>query len=190
MNGGASLRCFIALGIPDDIRWYLCSIIARLQTSGADVKWVGPDNIHLTLKFLGACSPEQVEAVTTQLSGLKGSYRRIEAALDRIGVFPDHNRPQVIWAGLALQDQTVRQLQQEIEQRMGSAGFPRETKPFKPHLTLGRMRSLRKADALTGMMQREPLERRGFVINSVSLMKSDLRPAGPFYQPLLTIGLE
>jgi 2'-5' RNA ligase len=82
------------------------------------------------------------------------------------------------------------QLQQEIEQRMGSAGFPRETNPFKPHLTLGRMRSLRKADALTGMVKREPIEQRGFVINSVSLMKSNLSPAGAVYQSLLTIGLK
>lgn len=186
---GAALRCFIALEIPDDVRGYLCSVIESLRTSGADVKWVERQNIHLTVKFLGACPSEQVEAVMSQLDCLRGKHPQIGASLGALGLFPNRQRPQVVWAGLELRDGAAERLQQEIERRMKAAGFARETRGFRPHLTLGRLRSARRADALIESMEGAAIEPRECSIRSLALMQSHLTPQGAVHRELLSIEL-
>ncbi|MDI6739072.1 MAG: RNA 2',3'-cyclic phosphodiesterase, partial [Candidatus Edwardsbacteria bacterium] len=175
--------------MPEDIRRYLGSLTDILKRSGADVKWVTPENIHLTLKFLGATTPAQAEAVKSQLRELQGKYPPVPASLNALGAFPNAMRPQVVWAGMDASGKILDELYNDIEQRMETAGFTKEKRRFAPHLTLGRVRSTRNAAVLSRAMDQIKIVPHAFAIRSLTLLKSDLTPAGAVYQPLMTIEL-
>lgn len=189
MSPAPSLRCFVALEIPADIRSYLGRLIDRLRACGADVKWVEPDNIHLTLKFLGPVDPGRIAAVASRLEGIPASDRPVAASLSALGAFPDAHRPQVIWCGLAVADDAAHSLWREVERLMAAEGFAPERRGFTPHLTLGRVRSLRRIDACIGLVAHTAIVPQPFICDRLSLVRSDLTPLGPVYHTVHTMQL-
>ncbi|MCU0607591.1 MAG: RNA 2',3'-cyclic phosphodiesterase [Candidatus Edwardsbacteria bacterium] len=189
MPAAPSLRCFIALEIPADIRTYLGRLIDRLRASGADVKWVEPDGIHLTLKFLGPVDPGRIAALASRLDGITATDRPVTATLGPLGAFPDLRRPQVIWCGLAITDDAADILWHEVEQGMAAEGFAPERRGFTPHLTLGRVRTMHRIAACIGLVEHTAIVPQPFVSDRLSLVRSDLTPLGPVYHTVHTIQL-
>ncbi|MDO9392319.1 MAG: RNA 2',3'-cyclic phosphodiesterase [bacterium] len=183
------IRCFIALELPSPVQKHLAQVITRLKEAKADIKWVEPENTHLTLKFLGGIFPEQVQSSRKVLLDQNGKHPPIHCRTGQIGIFPGWNRPQVIWLGLIDGVQRISDLQLLTENGLADCGFARDPKKFKPHLTLGRVRSPNNMDKLAERIRTLPLEEIEFSFEELALIKSTLTQSGPVYQTLETIKL-
>ena len=150
------------------------------------MKWVRPENIHLSLKFLGDVEetrePELVAALK-RAAGAGHEPRPLTLQITGFGVFPDYHRPQVLWAGVT-PDPGLELLQHGVEQAFAPLGFPTEARAFRPHVTLGRAARDARPRAFTGL--EEILAGTEFdatvTVTEVDLMQSTLQPTGPVYQ--------
>ncbi|MCE5333850.1 MAG: RNA 2',3'-cyclic phosphodiesterase, partial [Desulfobacteraceae bacterium] len=155
---GATIRCFIAVDLSEAVRKRLGGLIRELGESGAEVGWVRPESIHLTLKFLGNVAVELTEEMKPVLRriGEEAIAFRIEPA--GCGAFPNVKQPRVVWVGLGGVNKHLAALQKAVESAMIPFGFAPEDRPFRPHLTLGRVRGRRNILALQQIL----LARQGF----------------------------
>ena len=187
------MRLFIALELPDLVKRAAGEVIAGLKTAGADVKWVRPELMHVTLKFLGDVEPERAKAIGPALVEACRGAGPLELFPDGAGSFPARGRPKVVWLGLGGAREELVNLSQRVYSSMERIGFEPEARPFSPHLTLGRMRRGKKG-AKGGPQGAAELKRelagfidyRGpdFTVGKVALIKSTLKPAGPVYDRL------
>jgi 2'-5' RNA ligase len=180
-----TVRSFIAIAIPADIRQKICAAYAPLLALPDQISWVKSQNLHLTLRFLGEVGVEQLEGVRAVLKQAAQACAPFLMGFSDIGVFPNKKRPRVIWLGM--EDATARliKLQQELESGLRGCGFVPEDREFKPHLTLGRVRRLKDRDrfiSALGALCLPELPR--FRVEQVSLMRSQLRPQGSLYTEL------
>ncbi len=143
----SNLRSFIAIELSEVLKKALAEFQQELGKCGADVRWVRPDNIHLTLKFLGNIEEDKADAIAEKIKGTCKGQPGFELAISGAGVFPGKRSPRVLWAGIVLND-NIMTLQEGIEEAMASLGFEREKRRFSPHLTLGRFRSSRGKQAV------------------------------------------
>jgi RNA 2',3'-cyclic 3'-phosphodiesterase len=188
------LRAFIAIELPVEIKNNLRERQSRLKSSSANlVKWVDPENIHLTLKFLGNIKTGDIEAVTAAMQNAAVQGKVVSLQLQNLGAFPNLNRVQVIWVGLGGELDSLIKLQKNLENNLAKIGFAPEARPFAPHLTLGRVRDtagqIEKQNigkAIGGLKSESAVN---FSATALSLMQSDLRPQGPLYTCLNKIAL-
>lgn len=173
-----TVRCFISIELPDDVRRSIDSLIAELRKAGADIAWVAPEKIHLTLKFLGSTDdsliPKLAELISKKLSQNNIFYIKIVG----VGCFPSEKRPRVLWIGIE-NSEALSDVQKQVDASVGEFGFAPEERPFSPHLTIGRIRSQR---GISGILRRFPEFRTadfGAVeAKNIHIMKSELKPAG------------
>lgn len=185
MGGEAPLRVFLALVLPGELLRRVGEIQGRLQVLlRGDIGWVRPAGIHLTLKFFGDIPPGEVARIAAVVGEAVARQRSLRFSLGRTGVFPDPRRPRVLWLGLEGDVPPLLAFQRGLEEGLAGIGFPPEGRPFRPHLTLARIRSPR---GLTGLAQ--ALEPGGagaaeFVTAAVALVRSELTPRGAVYTRL------
>jgi len=154
---------------------------------GLPVRWVEPENLHVTLKFLGTVNPDLIGRVEKALDQVGGSNAKFDAEVTGFGAFPTIRRPRVIWAGVE-PSPAVRCLKQDLEWALADCGFEKETRAFHPHVTLGRAENEGGAGAFRGLdekmadMQLEAT----FPVRSVVLMRSRLSKSGPSYSVVST----
>jgi 2'-5' RNA ligase len=183
------VRCFIAIDISPIIRDSIGHIMEIFRKTGADVKWVRPENIHVTLKFLGTTDESQVTTIVEALTKKILRYSTFYIKISNVGCFPDMKRPRVIWVGIE-KSEMLRSLHMDIEQEMVQFGYPEEKRTFSAHITIGRVRSQRRMRDVINQL--EELRSQSFgdmEINRVNLMKSELKPAGAQYYTLAEIPL-
>lgn len=187
------IRTFIAIELPEEVQHGLARVQGELKRSHPPVRWVSPEKIHVTLKFLGEIPAEQVESVCQVAARVAASAVPFELEAAGAGVFPNLRRPRVVWVGVQGDLPALHTLQASLEQELARAGFPKEERPFSPHLTLGRVqdraspaeaRSL--GQAVAGL--EVPLLGR-WRVEEIVVMRSDLRPEGPLYTPLRALRL-
>ena len=182
----------MAVAIGEAVRDKLAEIQARLKQTGADVGWVVPTNIHLTILFLGTVFESQASALAAATDEIASAYQPCTLEVKGLGYFGRPQSPRVIWAGLTGNRltgnrltgdlQPLLALQREITTAAKRAGIFPDDKPFHPHLTIGRGRSARNSGALLTVLETcrdmafGPLE-----IKCVRLMKSELTARGPIY---------
>ncbi|NOZ69184.1 MAG: RNA 2',3'-cyclic phosphodiesterase [Deferribacteres bacterium] len=184
------MRSFIAIELEGPVRESLSQLQEELKSCGADVRWVKPENIHLTLKFLGNISEETAGSIVSVLEKCCTGVSAFDIEVSGVGVFPDTKSPRVLWAGIS-GDGTLRELQQKIEDGTASLGFKRENRKFVPHLTLGRFRSSGGKKILADKLEKHKDSSFGAVkVGSVVLMKSDLGPGGATYTRIAEIPLQ
>jgi 2'-5' RNA ligase len=175
------MRSFVAINLDDSLRNEIDGATAGLKSGNWDVKWVSPANLHITLKFLGEIPEKSVTELKETLSSVVSRHESFVLKFRGVGVFPDKKRPRVIWIDILESDKLVK-LQEEVENSLIPYGFEREDRSFSAHLTIGRIRSSGGKESLLRAM--ETLKERDFgniEVNNVSLMKSDLKPAGAQY---------
>ena len=183
------IRSFIAIELPKEARHALEGVTRELRSRAGDgVRWVRPEGVHLTLKFLGDIDADSVPTISEALGRCAASAAPFDLFLEGVGAFPNPRRPRVVWVGLGGGMEPLATLQQSIERELEAIGFARERRAFTPHLTLGRVRdriSTTQSRALSealGVVSVQPGV--GLPVREVSLMKSDLRPSGAVYTRL------
>jgi len=183
------LRCFIALDISEPVKRDFRDIIDRLKRHHADIKWVPVDNIHLTLKFLGNTPENILLNIRACLFNVVLSYNPFYIKVYAIGMFPNRKYPKVIWIGVK-DSEIVENLYIDIENAMLSLGFKKEQKRFKPHLTIGRVRSQKGIMDLVNELDSYREKDFGNIhVKTIKLMKSELNPQGAKYSCLFEIPL-
>jgi 2'-5' RNA ligase len=184
------MRTFIAIELPQEIRDYLKKIQENLKESGADVKWVAPQNIHLTLKFLGELDQQKLKEISHILEDVAKEKKSFSLELAGVGAFPDTNYPRVIWVGLAAGNEETKEIAELLEEKIACLGIAKEDRPFSAHLTLGRIRSglnrIKLVQALNAWTQSETSQ---FRAQKITLFKSTLTPKGPVYEILTEANL-
>ncbi|MCX6012888.1 MAG: RNA 2',3'-cyclic phosphodiesterase [Chloroflexi bacterium] len=189
-----TIRAFIAIELPENIKRYLTGLQAEIgQGNERYVKWVETQNIHLTLKFLGNISEATVPALSKAITEAVKDIPAFTLITGEPGSFPDNRNPRIIWTGLGGAVDTLVRLQKSIELNTQPLGFPADSKGFSPHLTLGRLRDNATFEqrqstgkALSSINGKEKLP---FTVNSVLLVKSTLTQQGPVYNHLAAINL-
>jgi 2'-5' RNA ligase len=176
------MRTFIAIDLEPEIKKTLQDLVQKLQRTGADVRWVGVQGMHLTLKFLGEVGADSMPAVETVLKLAAAGHPGFPLALHGTGAFPGSRNPRVLWVGVT-EEPELMGLQEDIDQGLEMEGYPRDERAFHPHLTLGRVKSpsgIRKA-----LLELEKYGEASFgemAVRKVALYESILRPQGAEYR--------
>ncbi len=187
------LRLFIAIELSQQIQQSLTDLIQQLSTlSGQTVKWVEPNHLHLTLNFLGDTSPNQLPKLTASLTSVASTHTGFELSARGCGVFPNLNRPRVLWAGLS-NPAELSQLQKDLEFQLMHLGFKGEGRPFSPHLTLGRVSDSANPETLKRVLLALQVQQKSdfgdVSVQKFTLFQSTLTPQGPIYTPLQRFSL-
>ncbi|MCK5083321.1 MAG: RNA 2',3'-cyclic phosphodiesterase [Candidatus Omnitrophica bacterium] len=180
-----TIRTFIAIPLDPQIRQTIAQAQNHLKELDCSIKWVDPENIHLTLKFLGEVKLKKIDAVKQALEDLLKSVKPLPIELTQLGAFPDVKRPRIIWVGLNDDTKAISQLVSALEETLGKIGFKKEGWPFSPHITIGRVRSPKNLHLLSESISNYSLP--GYLkqtARNITLYKSILTPAGPVYEPL------
>ena len=176
------VRSFVAIEIPLSLRHVLENLQSDLKKADVDVRWVRPEGIHLTLKFLGSIEKREVEKISQTLESLAAEWRPFELNFHGMGCFPGLKAPRVVWVGLNQGGESIRSLQYAIEERLAEEGFAREERSFTPHLTIGRVRSQKGKDALIRAIEsKKDMTIGGFWTREIVFFRSELRPTGAIY---------
>lgn len=131
---------FFAIELHDDLRGALHHAVAPLRAAEPDLAWVRPEKLHLTMKFLGEVNEEAVETLARAAGAVAVNHRPLDLTLGGIGAFPNFRRARVVWMGVASEPR-LELLHHDLEVACGEAGFEVEGRPFRPHITLGRVRA-------------------------------------------------
>lgn len=186
MANGTKIRSFIALELSDEARAELARIEEVLKKSDADVKWVKPESIHLTLKFLGYIDEGKIAPISEKIKKIASGASPFDIALGGIGVFPSWRQARVIWIGVEEGSEKIKTLAGQTEEAMAEEGFEKEKRSFKSHLTLGRVRSSKNKEKLEKEALSAEVKPAKSHISKMVLFKSDLSPKGAVYTPLFT----
>ncbi len=188
------MRTFIAIELPKEIKTSLSRLQEQLKRTGADVRWVEPGNIHLTLKFLGEIDTEHLEKINLILEQTARKHTPFKTNISSLGAFPKIGFPRVIWVGIRQGDEETKKIAGYLEEEIEKIGIAKENKAFSSHITIGRVRSqkskeklIRELNNLAGYFGKENL---AFTIKKITLFKSNLSPKGPTYEILKTANLK
>ena len=136
------IRVFIGIELSNEVRRKVQEIQSELKPLiRAKVSWAKPENIHITLKFLGEVNVNKIDSIKEELKKVSKMYSLFEMSFRGIGAFPNFRRPRVIWVGVDLGFEFLTQIAKAIEKAMKKFGFPSEGRNFTPHLTLGRIKA-------------------------------------------------
>ncbi|MDP4278939.1 MAG: RNA 2',3'-cyclic phosphodiesterase [Dehalococcoides mccartyi] len=187
------IRTFIAIELPPELKTRLAGLRNALPISSQAVKWVNPESMHLTIKFLGDTPLSQIPNIIKGLEEAAQVCHAFTLSTTRIGAFPSLSSPKVIWLGLEGEIEKLNTLFAEVEKNISGLGFPAEKRDFAPHLTLGRLKEgAAKSDLQTAaesLKTAPPFPKTSFKASNICLFKSQLLAAGPVYTRLAQISL-
>ena len=181
------MRAFIAIGLPTEIKDVLSQIQDKLKTGLPKISWVKPQNLHLTLKFLGEISPRQLEEIKHIITKVSQGTAAFKIKLDDLGVFPDLRQARIIWIGIN-QDTITKQIAGLLETKVAGIGIAKEKRDFSSHITIARIKiPLNPVD-----LERELKKAKNDVVyanmelnaGGITLFESVLGPSGPAYTVL------
>lgn len=189
-NMGEKIRTFIAISLPESVLQAMGQAQQTLWTLGRAVRWVRKEGIHLTLKFLGDVDKDDVEKIQIALERATEEASPFVLTAQGTGVFPDLRRPRVIWIGLSGDLPMLFALQANVESQLKSLGFPEDKRPFKGHLTLGRVKGRLDATELRRALEGlAGFQTDAFTVQSVALFQSTLCQHGAVYAKLAELPL-
>lgn len=182
------MRCFIAIDIDENNRAALGDLQQQLKSEvdikKSDVKWVKPENIHLTLKFLGEIRDEQVVDICNIVKDVAGRHDSFELDIESVGHFGGRSA-RILWVGSGKGRENLLQLQKDLEEQLASAGWPPEKRAFSGHLTLCRIKNSKAGIKLAQITEQYRDFKVGVMpADSVSVYQSELTPVGPIYTVL------
>lgn len=192
----STIRTFIALALPTEAKTALTNLQQQLKATldGQAVRWTSPENMHLTLHFLGDISTDQVDKINLALQHSVKEQTAFSLSLAETGCFPNLRRPRIIWVGLRGVLEPLITLQGIVGEQLHTAiGFEPETRPYSPHLTIGRVKKNLPTVKLRQLGQQMGQFKIGHLadlpVTAISLMQSDLRPTGSIYTRLVEVPL-
>ena len=174
------MRLFVALEISSDVRENLAGLLKSLRAVSPQTRFVRPENLHVTLKFIGEVPEVKLAAIRAALAGVR-SEQAVTLDFRGLGFFPDEKRPRVLWAGIAASP-SLKTLAADIEKAMEPVDIAREEREFSPHLTLARFESARLQERLRGAIQENATRHFGLLRTSrFHLIESKLKSSGAEY---------
>ena len=186
MNDEKAIRAFLAVDPPEEIFREIIGIQERLKkTIKGDIRWVRPEGIHLTLKFFGYVYQSDVANISLVVKNNVAYMKTLMLNVRNVGAFPTTTRPRVLWLGIDGDTDPLISLQAEMDTGFQEYGFKKEDRPFRPHLTLARVK---EPKGLIGLA--EAVKKNGdyvagsFSVSGLTLFKSDLKPTGAIYTKL------
>jgi 2'-5' RNA ligase len=182
----ARLRTFIAVDLGDAIRARCVALQEKLARAAAGVKWVGPENLHVTLLFLGEVVDRDVPAVIQAVADVAGQHDAFPLSVEGVGCFPNPRRPRVVWAGVGAGAAELVALHGALEAPLLALGcYRREERQYTPHVTLGRSRSETGGAELAAALARHAKWQGGEArVREVLVLSSELTREGPIYMVL------
>jgi 2'-5' RNA ligase len=196
MSNVETLRTFVALPLSEEMHQQLRRVQRRLQHDipHRAVKWVSPKKIHLTLFFLGEIFASRVDAIKEALAVVARNAPPIQVDIRELGVFPNPNRARVLWVGMDDPEEYLALLHLAVNEALEQLGYEPDRRPFKPHLTLGRVRrktSRSEARRIGKLMTQTEIGSLGKeTLDELVLFRSELKPTGAVYTRLGTFKLE
>ncbi len=184
-----TVRCFVAVFLHPSLHKEIATIQKRLSHSGADIKWVEPCNLHFTLQFLGDVETKRIPGIADALKECVADSHGFELKLDSVGAFPHLQNPRVLWVGVDAGREHLASLMSTVGEAMKMEGFARDSKGFSPHLTIGRVRSLRNLKALLAKLNSDISVRGKMEVTKIQFTASELTTRGPIYSPIDVIPL-
>lgn len=186
MSSEKPIRAFLAIEPPAEIRKEIGNIQNSLKRlCPFDVRWVKPDGIHLTLKFFGNVSEEDIMAISRVVEENTAATSPLHLKVNKLGLFPSRKRPRVLWIGLGGDTPPLLIMQENLEQGFAGCGFTREERPFRLHLTIGRVKTPHiSGDPEQFMAKADDWAAGSFIACGLGLFKSDLTPQGAVYTRL------
>jgi len=189
------IRSFIAIELSAELRKELHQLEDRLKSSGqSPVKWVNPDNVHLTLKFLGNIDVNSIKGIVSALEKVAQVASPFRLSVNNMGVFPSEKGARVAWVGLSGDVDRLLQLQRHIEFGLENLGFPPESRAFTPHLTLARFHKGTTSDErqrFSRVVTNTRFEATSTIyVTAISLIKSQLTRQGAIYSHLALVNLK
>jgi len=176
------IRTFLGLEIDDDTRAALGRTLAALRPALPRIRWVHPENLHLTLKFLGDVAPADLGAVIAAADEAADSAAPFLLDIEELGCFPDVRRPRVVWAGAGAGAESCTALAAAVEEALAPLGYEPERKPHTPHITLGRIKDPRDAPGLDALLAGTDASAFGTVdVGEIVVFMSELRKGGARY---------
>ena len=183
-----TVRTFVAVEISEPVRRAAAKLMKTLSTTAADVKWVEPQNLHLTVKFLGDVSMKETARICQAVQKAAAEVEPFELALGGVGAFPSPRRPRTIWIGghCDAAADGMALLHEKIEQRLAKLGFRKDSRRFQAHLTIGRVRrgGPGMADLARLVQENADLQFGKTTVKEAVVFSSQLTREGPTYQPL------
>lgn len=177
------IRTFIAIAIPEPVKSSIMAAVVQLRERNRGVRWVKPEGLHVTLKFLGDIPEEAVAPLSADLDGTAGAFRPLSLSLAGFGSFPNTKRPRVVWVGLGGDTGDLAALARTIERICANHGVAPERRPFSGHITLGRLKTPTVVDLGIGPVSGM------FMASEILLYQSVLSPGGAQYTVLHRSGL-
>jgi len=176
------MRLFVAAETPDSVRESIRLYMEGLKKSfGNVVKWVAPENLHVTIKFLGEVSERNAGTVKACMDSAASATEPFTLTLEGIGFFPGDGHPRVVWIGADGGCESLLEVYQNLENCLETEGFDRDDKPFSAHLTIGRVKKFKELVLPARIPEFEPAT---FDVEGLSLVRSVLKPEGPVYETI------
>jgi 2'-5' RNA ligase len=188
------IRAFIAIDLPSEVLQCLEDVSQQLKQKLVEipVRWVPVANIHLTLKFLGDVSDSNIEMLTDILQSTGSGVKQFELSVGGLGAYPKPHRPRVIWVGVEAPPELMN-AQRSVESEMARLGYAREKRPFKPHLTIGRVSrhsTNQEVRKIAGVLKSHTIGYLGSArVTAFHLYRSDLKPSGAVYTRIFSATL-
>ena len=185
------IRTFIAIELPDNIINAIGNMQKKIRRYGLKIRWVRPENVHITLKFLGDIDPEMIQSIESCLKKTCKENNPIQLLSKGIGIFPGLKRPRVLWAGIGGDTDILKKLQQSLDDHLSTTGIPKEKRPFKGHLTVGRFKGHVDSKKLISVIKTfSTFETDPFYAEALTLYQSNLKPSGAVYSKLSIVPLK
>lgn len=175
------LRIFAAVPLPAQCIQNLKEIQGDLKSVKAQVKWVLPENCHMTLKFFGNVRASKIANIKDIMDSCTKDLSAFPMTIDHIGAFPTIKHPQIIWIGSHKGQDQLKNLTEKLELNLAEAGFAKETRPFNAHITIGRTKSDHEAHVLSSKITTMKIDAINIQINSIALYQSVLSSKDPVY---------
>jgi len=181
------MRLFFCVELDDAAKRDLGCLIEHLKPRCGDAKWVAPENLHLTLRFLGEVGEDRLRELENLAQTVAGEFRPFTLELGKLSAFPSPKRARVLWVGPVKGEDRFVELMRAVEEGVRRLGFKPETKDPTAHVTMARFRSPRDLSGLLAEVEFKdvlPVE-----VREITLMRSTLRPEGPIYTPVFRVPL-
>jgi len=192
IDSGKNIRAFLAIEPAEDILQELSRLQEKLKREiSGRISWTKPQGQHLTLKFFGDISAEDVKNICSAVENRIASVSSLNLKIEKLGVFPDARRPRVLWCGVLGDGEKLLLLQKQLEADFEGIGFPREDRPFRAHLTLGRIKEPHGLTGISEALTKHNAYAAGvFECRQLILFQSNLLPQGAVYTKLAEFTLK
>jgi len=180
----SQIRTFLALPVPDQVKHYISNMCTPIKEKADKINWVKPENIHITLNFLGETETENLEAHGNRIETIVNASPSFILGTTETGIFPHANEPRVLWVGSAPYDKTLSIFKQNLDKEVAHLGYGLDKRQFQPHITIARVKTLSRKSSFIHQFLAAEVREFNFEVDRVIWMKSELTPTGAEYEEL------